>query len=401
MPISRGRGDKLEPTDNNKQSDTNKLPDESDTDHTALSDCSSEDGSLNRQSLNDAASSTDSGHGSDCMSEPSTLCDVTSSSVNDSTSNSSDPEHPLTSLSSHDSDYSSIASDISDILSSHSSPKSDSVARKGTNYSRTNDKKKTKSSFNSDIFVDKVQHKSLDHKVQRYRDKVKSVKKHAISHVRHKFLKEEPRNIERKKQEFTTHIPKHLLPNTDYADDADYTDVMKRVSLAVEKLERLKQYPVKDLVKEVEELIKLAATGNAADFIAAIKGCLEYLKSELAAGRLTDDHLANYLVKKLPELILLTVKNMTLEKEINNSVYGKAEMMDDSRLAPFELDVSDVNGHQSNDDQYLEYLRESMDKMEKNYSTLKKIRDCKYFQNGMYRQDVTVMSLLNGSSDGE
>ena len=37
---------------------------------------------------------------------------------------------------------------------------------------------------------------------------------------------------------------------------------------------------------------------------------------------------------------------MGLEKEINNSVYGKAEMIDDFRLGLFELDVSDVNGHQ-------------------------------------------------------
>ena len=65
----------------------------------------------------------------------------------------------------------------------------------------------------------------------------------------------------------------------------------------------------------------IARTGDAADSIAAIKGFLGYLKSELAASHLTDDHLANYLVKKLPELKLLTIKNTTLEKEINNFVY--------------------------------------------------------------------------------
>ena len=399
MPIGRrrkGKGDKLEPTDNYKQSDTNKLPDESDTDHTVFSDCSSEDGSLNRQSLNDADSSVDSGHDSDCMSKPSTLSDVTSSefsSVNDSTSDSNDSEHPLTSLSSNDSNYVSIASDFS---SSHSSPKSDSVARKGAEYLRTYDTEKTKSSFSTDTYADKVQHESLDRKVQRYSDKMESAERHAIPRAPHHFYKKELRNIKRKKQ-FTTHISKDLLRNTDYTDDSDYTDAIKRMPLIAEKL---KQYPVKYLVKEaVDELMKLVATGNAADSIAAIKNCLGYLKDELAAGRLTDDHLANYLVKKLPELVLLTIKSTTLEKEINNSVYGKEEMKDDSRLAPVELDVvSDVNGHQSSDDQYLEYLCDSMGKAEKDYSILKAIKDCKYFQNQVYRQEDVVVMF---SSDGE
>ena len=398
MPIGRGRrsrDDKLEPTE---QSDTKKLPDESDTDHTAFSDCSSEDGSSNKQSLNDANSSVDSGHDSGCMSTSSTLSDVTYSgfsSVNGSTSDSSDSEHPLTSLSSNDSDYASTASGISDVSSS---PKSDSVARKDAIYPRTDNEKKMESSFSTDTFVDKVQHESLDHKVQRYSDERKSMERHAIPHAPHK---EEHRNIEKIKRKITTHISKHLLRNTEYADDTDYTDVIKRMSLIVEKLERNKQYLFKYLVKEAEEeLIKLGTTGNAADSIATIKSCLDYLKNELAAGRLTDDHLANYLVKKLPGLILLTVKNMALEKEINNSVYGKAEMIDDFRLAPFELDVSDVNNHQGSDDQYLEYLCESMGKGEK-YSALKEIKDCKQFQNQMYRQDLVVMFSSSGSSDGE
>ena len=386
MPIDKDRDDKL---DKNKHSDTNKLPDESDTDH---ADCSSEDGSLNKQSLNDADYSVDSGHDSDCISKPSTLSDasVDFSSENDSTSDSNDFEHPLNSLSSrtsNDSDYVSMTSGISDATSSsHYFPKNDSVSKKGTTHLRADHEKKTKSSEN---FVDRTLEST---EIQRNTEKL-VIPSHKI------FNKEELTNIEREKRGLLTQISKHLLRirNSDYTNDTDYTDVIERMSLVAEKLERLKKYPaVKYLVKEFEaELIKLAATSNAADSIAAIKGYLEYLKSELAAGRLADDHLAN---KNLLEMMLSTDKNTTLEKEIINSVYSK---IDDSRLTQFELDiVSDISGHQSNDDQFLEYLRDSTGKTEK-YSTLEKIKECKRFQNQMDGQEATVMFSLNEGSDGK
>ena len=369
MPIDRDRDNKLRPTDNEKHSDPNKLPDESDmSDHTAFSDCSSEDGSSNKQSINSVDNSVDSGHDSDCMSKLSTLSDVTSiqlSSENDNTSDSSlssDSEHPLNTLSSHDSDYVSITSDLSDTTSLHYS---------NTTRHFRGDEKKNKSSFAADNSIEKTK------KVQKAKV-IRNFDKLTIPQFK-RFQKEVP-STETIKQTFS----KCSKPNADYTDDM--------VNALLD--------PVEYLVKELEaKLIKLAATSNTAELIGAIKGCLKYLKSELAASHLADDQ-ANNVIKNLLEMTLSSVKNTTLEKEIKKSIHGIAKTMDESQFEPGI--VSDTNHHQSSDDQYSEYVYDSlMDKTEKYKSTLKRIEDCKRFQNQMDGQDLTVMFSFNEGSDGE
>ena len=379
MPVSKDPDDKHEPSDHNdnEHSDSNELPDESsigDNDQTTISDCSSENGS-SRQSSSDADSDNDS----DYSSKISTSRDVTTdfSSENENTSGSDLSNDLLDSLTSNYSDY--HAFDSSSFTSSHS--KFRRVSKTGTSDLKSDDEKKSENFFDTVVNFDEKLHK------------LKAMERFRIPSLERNGKKST--NVDKVK-EFSTHLPK-LLRNTDYIDDADHADSVEDLSLNKENFKSLQKHQAKYLIRKLEvELTKLAGSNNAADSIAAIKGYLKHLESKLATGHLDDDHLADNVVKYLPEMLLSIARNTALNGSINDSISSK-EKTDDSSLVRFKSEVvRDGSNYQINDEGYLEYLRKSsLGKAEKFYS---KIKDAKQFQNGkaINRQDITVMYNLDG-----
>lgn len=435
MPVNGNH--KSKPADTSKHS-TNELPDENDTKDTAFLDCSSENGSLNKQVRNDTDCTLDSNHDSNCISKISS--DITtsdSSSENDSTSDSnySSLNHPR----SHDSDVTSLDSSsennsisdftsnndttasysslhnhggcnshciskttLSDVTSFHHASESNDVSKKVSRHHVTDYERKMKSSFIGNSFAGEKECPSHLHELAKVTNYVQSDEMKRFTIPSHKNTNKECVGIETIKQGLPTHISKCSQHNT------PHTYGTKSGSLNVEEL--LAKFPVKYAVKElVAELIKLAAISNVADSIATVQDyCLKYLEGKL------DDISAN-VVKILPEVILSTVSTM-LDTQINDfkvkamddTQISDLKVMDDSHLVRFEaVVVSDSNYHQSDNDWYLRYVYGNfMSDTEKKYSALKNakegIKDYLHSHNpAVDRQNIIVMFSTCEDPNGE
>ena len=385
---------KFEPTGDNEHSDSNKRLDNNETADSALSDCSSESGSSNKQVVSDSDYSLDSGHDSDYTSKTSLSSFSETSKDGDSNYLSLDhtschnsgcisrelqssdvrpladgTDHPsLNSLSDNESDHISETF-ISNTTSLHNSLKGNSVAGKVTSCCESDYGRLAEGAF---IHVGR---RRAEIKSPELTELVQSDK--TLTIPSHKRAEKDLPNARTIKQGLSKHIPKDSLYDTRHTNDTDSRSLILVTEALSEKV--TKYITVKELVAELN---KLAASDNAGDSISTIKDHLKLLKNEL-------DDLLPDISKILPEVTLSSVA--TLDTKINDL---KVKVMD---LVRYKMIVKRDTNYQQNDFDIRHLLYETLiGDSEKKYSVLKsakkEMEDYLYCPNGpVIRQDLTVM----------
>ena len=294
MASDKDHDDELKLNNNNECSDSSEFPNESDDSDTGILDYSSENAST-----------------------------IDSHSTNDT-------NHSLgSSQTGRDSDHLSNAStSLSDGMFSHYSLEGNNISGKVTGCHGTNEKK----IFNGDDIKDcksKTQHltKAKDLNEKKILQQEAPIPSSFTIPSSYEGVVKETTRTEMVKEKFLSFVLKHSLHNTDHTNGA-----AERLK---ETLRRLK----------CAELIKLESFAAINDYLKKI------LESELS-GHSDDDHIHSS-IKSLFEMLSSSVNSTEAVREINDHVFNKETIVDDSQFKP--IAGYDTTDHQSNDN-YLSKL---------------------------------------------